>query len=462
MNKRTAIVLAAGKGTRMKSHQPKVLHTIAGEPLIAHVLAAVTACGVERSVVVIGHGGEAVQVYLGDQVDWAWQREQLGTGHAVMAARPQIPAGVGTVLVVCGDTPLLTGETLARLVAGHEAGGALATVLTALVDDPTGYGRVIRDQAGKVIGIVEEKDATPAQKQVREINAGTYCFNREALFAALAKIKPANVQGEYYLTDVLAILRREDALVAAQVVTDSREVLGINDRRQLAVAEAVMQERLRAKWLLAGVTMVDPTTVWLHRQVKIGADTVVYPQTILEGETIIGSGCVIGPATRFVDSQIGDQVVVQNAVVLSSRIGDRCTVGPFAYLRPGTVLAAEVKVGDFAEIKNSVVGKGSKVPHLAYVGDATIGAGVNIGCGTITCNYDGEKKHPTVIGDGVFVGSNTNLVAPVTVGDKAFIGAGSTITKDVPAGALAVERAQQIIKEGYRKRLNQKKGGQDG
>lgn len=457
MNKRTAIVLAAGKGTRMKSRRPKVLHQVAGQPLITHVIEAIAACGVEQSVVVIGHGGEEVQATLGEGAIYAWQREQLGTGHAVMMARPQISDEVKTVMVVCGDTPLLTGKTLASLLTSHEKSGAMATVLTAVLHDPSGYGRIIRDASGYVTAIVEQKDATDEQRSIREINSGTYCFDRAALFAALDEITPANAQGEYYLTDVLAIFRKRGGFVGAQVMEDEREILGINSRRQLAEAEAVMQQRLREKWMDAGVTMIDPNSVWFSHRVSIGPDTILYPQTILEGETVIGEGCVLGPATRISNSCIGDEVTVQNSIILDSHVSDRCTVGPFAYLRPGTKLGEEVKVGDFVEIKKSVIGKGSKVPHLSYVGDATIGTGVNIGAGTITCNYDGEKKSSTTIEDGVFIGSNTNLVAPVVVGAGALIGAGSTITKDVPAGSLAVERARQIVKEGYRGHLNKTK-----
>ncbi|MZP29289.1 bifunctional UDP-N-acetylglucosamine diphosphorylase/glucosamine-1-phosphate N-acetyltransferase GlmU [Heliobacterium undosum] len=449
MHKRTAVVLAAGKGTRMKSRQPKVLHEVAGQPMICHVLDALTDCDVEQPVVVIGHGGEAVRQRLGNRARYAWQQEQLGTGHAVMMARPEVPEEVETVMVLCGDTPLLTGATLSALWETHEQSGAMGTVLTAVINDPKGYGRILRDDAGHVTAIVEEKDADEKQKAIREINAGTYCFDRAALFAALDAITPANAQGEYYLTDVLAIFRQRGGVVVAHTLQDEREILGINSRVQLAEAESVLQDRMRRKWMDAGVTLIDPPSVFFHSKAAVGADTIIYPQTIIEGETVIGEGCRLGPATRICDSRIGDNVVIQNSVVLDSRIGDDCAVGPFAYLRPGTCLAEEVKVGDFVEIKKSVIGKGSKVPHLSYVGDATVGEGVNIGAGTITCNYDGKHKHVTTIEDGAFIGSNTNLVAPVTVGAHALIGAGSTITKDVPAGALAVERSHMKIKENF-------------
>ncbi|MBC9784183.1 bifunctional UDP-N-acetylglucosamine diphosphorylase/glucosamine-1-phosphate N-acetyltransferase GlmU [Heliobacterium chlorum] len=457
MHMRTAVVLAAGKGTRMKSRRPKVLHEVAGRPMVHHVLEALAACDVTQPVLVIGHGGDQVQACLGERAVYAWQQEQLGTGHAVMMARPLISEQVQTVMVVCGDTPLLTGATLAALWQCHEEKGAMATVLTALLDNPTGYGRIIRDEMGNVAAIVEEKDASETQKAIREINSGTYCFERAALFSALDEITPANAQGEYYLTDVLAIFRQRGGFVAAHKIDDNQEIVGINSRQQLAEAEAVLQNRLRRKWMDAGVTMIDPASVWLNAQVKIGSDTIIYPNTILEGDTVIGEGCTIGPATRVRDSRIGNHGVVQNSIVLESEVGNDCSVGPFAYLRPGTVLSDEVKVGDFVEIKKSVIGQGSKVPHLSYVGDATVGTGVNIGAGTITCNYDGEKKHSTTIHDGAFIGSNTNLVAPVVIGAGALVGAGSTISKDVPAGALAVERAHLKVKEGYRSGHKQKK-----
>ncbi|MCW2277019.1 bifunctional UDP-N-acetylglucosamine diphosphorylase/glucosamine-1-phosphate N-acetyltransferase GlmU [Heliophilum fasciatum] len=452
MGKRAVIVLAAGKGTRMRSNRPKVLHEVAGQPLVMHVLDAVETCDVQTPVVVIGHGGDAVQACLGDRAQVAWQQEQLGTGHAVMMARTLIPDDVTTVMVLCGDTPLLRGATLADLWQTHEQSGAMATVLTAVVPEPTGYGRMVRDDQGHVVAIVEEKDATPEQKAITEINSGTYCFERAALWTALDEIRPVNAQGEYYLTDVLAIFRDRGGVVGAHIVQDTQEILGINSRRQLAEAEQVMQERLRQYWMDAGVTMLDPSSVWLSADVRIGKDTVIYPQTMLEGQTVIGEDCTVGPLTRIRDSVIANGVVIQNSVVLGSQVADGCSIGPFAYLRPGTELAEDVKVGDFVEVKKSRIGAGSKLPHLSYVGDAVLGTGVNIGAGTITCNYDGENKWLTTIDDGAFVGSNTNLVAPVHVGARAIIGAGSTITKDVPPEALAIERAPQRNVDGFRNR----------
>ncbi|HBT47449.1 MAG TPA: bifunctional UDP-N-acetylglucosamine diphosphorylase/glucosamine-1-phosphate N-acetyltransferase GlmU [Peptococcaceae bacterium] len=443
MSKVVAVVLAAGEGKRMRSDRPKVLHRVAGRSLVEHVLAAVEAAGITECVVVVGHGGEEVREELGPGFRYAWQEKQLGTGHALAQARD--PAGEGdTVLVLCGDTPLLRGETLARLVAEHRERGAAATLLTAAVEDPTGYGRVIRDGEGRVLRIVEEGDADAATRAVKEINSGTYCFAASLLWPALEELRPENAQGEYYLTDVIELFCRRGYPVHALLAPDPEEVLGVNDRVQLARAGKILQRRINEGLMLKGVTLVDPDNTYIHAGVEIGRDTVVWPFTFLEGKTRIGSRCVIGPHTGIRDSRIGDETVISYSVVQESTVGSRCQIGPFAYLRPGTVLEDRVKVGDFVEIKASRVGEGSKVPHLTYLGDATVGREVNIGAGTITCNYDGLRKWPTVVGDGAFIGSNTNLVAPVEVGEGSVIGAGSTITEDVPPGALAIGRARQV------------------
>lgn len=446
-----AVILAAGKGTRMKSRLPKVLHPVGGQPMVSHVMAACRTAGAQPVVLVIGHGAEQVQATLGPEQVYVEQKEQLGTGHAVMQAETVLRDFEGDILVVCGDTPLLRGETLAALAQYHRQQEAVATVLTMTLANPTGYGRIIRDEQGQVAAIVEEKDATPEQKAIREVNSGTYCFQAQALFAALQQITPNNAQGEYYLTDVLAIFRQQGQKVAAWQLSDDTEVMGINDRVALAEANRLFRERINRQQMLAGVTILDPATTYIEAEVKIGADTVIYPNTHLTGKTTIGAGCQIGPDTKIMDSQIGDGVEIQFSVVLQAEIGNDCTIGPFAYLRPGTRLAAGVKVGDFVEIKNAVIGQGSKVPHLSYVGDAEIGSGVNIGAGTITCNYDGYKKSKTIIGDGAFIGSNSNLVAPVTIGAGSLVAAGSTIVKDVPADALGVARAPQKNREGWAK-----------
>lgn len=446
-----AIILAAGKGTRMKSRLPKVLHPVGGQPMVSHVMTACRTAGAHPVVLVIGHGAEQVQAVLGSDQVYVEQREQLGTGHAVMQAEAELRDFTGDILVVCGDTPLLRGETLATLARFHSEQGAAATVLTMTLANPTGYGRIIRDELGQVAAIVEEKDAGPEQKAIREVNSGTYCFQAPALFAALRQITPNNAQGEYYLTDVLAILRQQGQKVAAWQVEDDSEVMGINDRVALAEANRLFQERINRQHMLAGVTILDPATTYIETDVQIGTDTVIYPNTYVTGKTVIGTGCQIGPNSKIMDSRIGDGAEIQFSVVLQAEIGADCTIGPFAYLRPGTCLAAGVKVGDFVEIKNAVIGEGSKVPHLSYVGDAEIGAGVNIGAGTITCNYDGYKKSKTIIGDGAFIGSNSNLVAPVTIGAGSLVAAGSTIVKDVPADALGVARAPQKNREGWAK-----------
>ncbi|NPV74061.1 MAG: bifunctional UDP-N-acetylglucosamine diphosphorylase/glucosamine-1-phosphate N-acetyltransferase GlmU [Pelotomaculum sp.] len=440
-----AVILAAGRGTRMKSKLPKVLHRVCGRPMLSYIVNAVAAAGIKKIVVVAGYGAEQVAREVEGLAQVALQAEQLGTAHALLQAGPFLSGFAGKVLVLCGDTPLIEAGTLAKLAGFHRTAGAAATLLTAELDDPAGYGRVIRDGRGNVIKIVEEKDASPAEKLIREINTGIYCFEAAGLFDALKGIRPANAQGEYYLTDIVEIYVRAGLAVAAFKLENPVEITGINDRRQLAEVEKYLRRRVLEDLMQSGVTVLDPASTFVDGTVQVGRDTVIYPFTFLEGSTIIGEDCVIGPGSRLVNAVVGNGVSVQNSVVIESQIGDCCSIGPFAYLRPETRLGRNVKVGDFVEIKKSVIGDGSKVPHLSYVGDATVGAGVNIGCGTITCNYDGRNKWPTRIGDGAFIGSNTNLVAPVEIGAGAVTGAGSTITKNVPDGALAVERARQVL-----------------
>lgn len=440
-----AVILAAGKGTRMKSKLPKVLHKLCGSPMLSYVMEAVTSAGVEKTVVVVGYGADLVAREVEGAAQVALQAEQLGTAHALMQAGPFLRDFPGQLLVLCGDTPLIEAGTLSELARSHRAAGAAATVLTAEMENPTGYGRVIRDGQGRVSKIVEQKDASPEEKQVREVNTGIYCFEVAGLFDALDKITPANAQGEYYLTDIIETYVHDGLAVGAVVLKNPVEVTGINDRVQLAEVEQSMRGRVLEDLMRSGVTVVDPPSTFVDRSVRVGRDTVIYPFTFIEGLTVVGEDCAIGPGSRLVNANVGDGVSIQNSIVLESHIGDHCSVGPFAYLRPETRLGRGVKVGDFVEIKKSLIGDGSKVPHLSYIGDATIGEKVNVGAGTITCNYDGHKKWPTRIGDGAFIGSNTNLVAPVEVGARAIIGAGSTITKDVPAGALGVERAKQTV-----------------
>lgn len=442
MARTVAVVLAAGQGKRMRSNRPKVLHTLAGRPIIEYVLEAIKEAGIEEQVIVIGHQGELVRQALGEGYRFAYQDPPLGTGHAVLAAEPHLPPEADTVLVVCGDAPLLRGETLRRLVEFHQKEQAQATVLTARRADPTGYGRIIRGPGGGVLAVVEERDAGPEELAVTEVNTGTYCFERQALFAALRQVGTANAQGEYYLPDVIGILVRQGGKVAA-LEGPAEEGTGINSRKELAAVEALLRVRVNEALMESGVTLVDPAFTYVDATVRVGRDTILYPGTILVGSTVIGEGCQIGPFTTISNSRLGNGVQVRYAVIEESEIGDGCQVGPFAYLRPGTRLSARVKVGDFVEIKKCEIGEGSKVPHLTYLGDAVVGKGVNIGAGTITCNYDGERKWPTYIDDEAFIGSNTNLVAPVRVGRGAFIGAGSTITKDVPPGSLGVARSRQ-------------------
>ena len=451
-----AVILAAGKGTRMKSKAPKVLHKICGSSMLSYVLDSVAAAGVEQKIVVVGFGADLVTLEVEGRGQVALQEQQLGTAHALLQAGPLLRDFDGQLLVLCGDTPLIESATLVRLVESHRAQGAVVTVLTAEVEDPTGYGRVIRDSQGRVKRIVEQKDASPLEKQVQEINTGIYCFESAGLFAALDKVTPANAQGEYYLTDIIQSYAAEGRTIGAVLLANPAEAAGINDRVQLAEVERVIRSRVLLALMRSGVTVIDPQSTFVDCGVQIGRDTTIYPFTFIEGSTSVGEDCSIGPGTRLVNSVVGNGVTIQNSIALESHIMDRCTIGPFAYLRPETRLGEDVKVGDFVEIKKSDIGNGSKVPHLSYVGDATVGQKVNIGCGTITCNYDGQKKWPTHIGDRAFIGSNTNLVAPVTIGAGAVTGAGSTITRDVPDGALGVERSKQALVPDWESRKKSK------
>ncbi|MGI6512765.1 MAG: bifunctional UDP-N-acetylglucosamine diphosphorylase/glucosamine-1-phosphate N-acetyltransferase GlmU [Syntrophomonadaceae bacterium] len=451
MSKTTGVILAAGKGVRMRSRLAKVLHPVAGIPMISHVVSAAQSSGIDRLVVVVGHGREqVVKAMSAETIQFVVQEEQLGTGHALLQAEAAAEDSE-LIIVLCGDTPLLRAQTLEKLIRFHRDNQASATVLTAELENPEGYGRIIRDDQGDIVRIVEEKDATPQEREIREINSGIYCFDRE-VFRILKNLNPDNAQGEYYLTDVLLEYRKNGRRVLALLAAQEEDIYGINDRAQLAFAERILRQRKCLEVMLSGVTILDPATTFIDAQVKIGSDTTILPFTMIEGQTVIGENCVIGPGARIISSRIGDRVTIDNSKIIESQVGDGCDIGPYAYLRPGTELHQDVKVGDFVEVKKSVVGSGSKIPHLAYVGDATIGCHVNVGAGTITCNYDGEKKHPTIIEDGAFIGSNTNLVAPVRIGEKAVTGAGSTITRDVPPFSLGVERAPQKVIDNWRHR----------
>jgi len=447
-----AVVLAAGMGTRMKSKLPKVLHKLVGVPMIIYVINALHEAEINNVIVVLGHQGELVEGVIDKNCKVVYQKEQLGTGHALLQALPALlQYSEGDCLVVCGDTPLLKARTLKQLREKHRKTGAQATVLTASIPDPTGYGRVIKGPGG-IEKIVEEKDASAQEKAVKEINTGTYCFNIDSLKHELARLTTSNAQGEYYLTDIIKCLTDKKEIVETMLLDNPDEAIGINSRVQMARAEAVIRREILEKHMLQGVTVINPEHTYVEAGVKIGRDTVIYPGTILEGDTNIGEDCLVGPDTRIIDSSIDDSVEIKYSYLIQAKVARGCTIGPFSFLRPGSVLASGVKVGDFVEIKNSYVGEGSKIPHLSYVGDSTVGKGVNIGAGTITCNYDGTGKHPTWIGDGAFIGSNTNLVAPISVGAGSYIGAGSTVTKDIPDGALAVARGKQKTIENWQSR----------
>lgn len=444
-----AVILAAGKGTRMRSKYPKVLHKVGGKAMLQHVIDAATIAGADEKVVIVGHEAELVEAMVADQGKIALQAEQLGTGHAVMQTKEALAGFTGTALILCGDTPLLDGEELKKFCEAHKASGAAATVLTAIMDDPFGYGRIVRDAEGNVQGIVEQKDATEEQKAIKEINTGIYCMECPQMFDVLATLTCNNAQGEYYLTDVLEKLNAAGQKVGGVVTADSDMVMGINSRKQLSVAEGVIRQRILDKLMDAGVTIMDPASTFIEGSVKIGSDTIIYPYTWLEGETVIGEDCEIGPNVRLTNVKLGSNNHLQFVYGHDCQVKNDVTVGPYVHLRPDTVISDHVKIGNFVEVKNSNVGEGTKLPHLTYIGDSDIGSGVNMGCGCITVNYDGKKKHRTIIGDNAFVGCNTNLVAPVTVGEGTYIGAGSTITKEVPKDALGIGRAKQKNIEGW-------------
>ncbi|GAA0940509.1 bifunctional UDP-N-acetylglucosamine diphosphorylase/glucosamine-1-phosphate N-acetyltransferase GlmU [Nonomuraea longicatena] len=440
------IVLAAGEGTRMKSQTPKVLHEVCGRALLDHMLAAARALEPDRLLVVIGHARERVGDHLSATSPDALavvQNEQRGTGHAVRTALEETGSIEGTVLVTYGDVPLLRTETLAALLARHAEDGNAVTVLTAEVPDPTGYGRIVRDEGGAVLEIVEQKDATPEQQAIKEMNSGIYAFDGLLLADAVKRVSTDNAQGEEYLTDVLSILRADGHRVGAHVAADHVEVEGVNDRVQLAFARKVLNQRVLERHMRAGVTVVDPASTWVDVQVELAPDVVIHPGTQLHGSTSVGEGAEIGPATTLTDTGVGAGAVVRNAVCDNARIGPEACVGPYAYLRPGTVLGHRSKAGTFVEMKNTQVGDRSKVPHLSYAGDATIGEDVNVGAAVVFVNYDGVEKNRSTIGDGAFLGCDSMIIAPVAVGDGAYTAAGSVIDKDVPPGAIGVARARQ-------------------
>ncbi|EFM10935.1 UDP-N-acetylglucosamine pyrophosphorylase [Paenibacillus curdlanolyticus YK9] len=448
-----AIVLAAGQGKRMKSKLYKVLHQVSGKPMVEHVLDTVDASACERKVVVVGHGAELVKAALGDRAEFVLQSEQLGTGHAVQQAAGLVGEEEGTTVILYGDTPLVTSETIGHLLEKHKGAKAAATVLTAVVPNPQGLGRIVRGDNGQVLRIVEQKDCSAEEAAITEINTGMYCFDNRKLFEALKLVKNDNAQGEFYLTDVLEILRVAGETVEAHIAADFAEGIGVNDRVGLAEAEQLMRARIVRKHQINGVTIIDPAATYIEAGVVIGADTIIYPGTVLRGSTVIGEDCVIGPQADLTNVELGNGVSVKYSVAVDSVVGDGSAVGPYANLRPGSKLGRECKIGDFVELKNATLGDGSKVSHLSYVGDAVVGKDVNIGCGAITVNYDGFNKSITEIGDNAFVGSNVNLIAPVKIGEGAYVVAGSTITQDVPSGDLAIARERQVNKSGYANKI---------
>ncbi|ASZ08527.1 bifunctional UDP-N-acetylglucosamine diphosphorylase/glucosamine-1-phosphate N-acetyltransferase GlmU [Enterococcus thailandicus] len=453
MEARYAIILAAGKGTRMKSKLYKVLHPVSGKPMVEHIINRVSETNPDEIITIVGHGAEQVKAQLGERSEYALQAEQLGTGHAVLQAASFLEGKKGTTLVISGDTPLLTTETLNNLFEYHQGKNASATILTAQAQNPTGYGRIIRDHVGIVEKIVEQKDASPEEARVKEINTGTYCFDNEALFTALNKVGTNNAQGEYYLTDIIEILKEDGNTVAAYQTENFEESMGVNDRIALAKANEIMRKRINEAHMTNGVTFVDPASTYIDAGVVIGSDTVIEAGVQLQGETVIGMDCMIGAHSRIVDSVIEDNVVITNSVIESSHVKKAADVGPFAHLRPNAEIGEGAHIGNFVEVKNAEIGSHTKVGHLTYVGDATLGEDINVGCGVVFVNYDGKQKHHTKVGAHSFIGSNSNIVAPVTIEDHSSIAAGSTITNDVPEYALAIARARQVNKEGYAKKL---------
>ena len=446
----TSVILAAGMGTRMKSKMPKVLHKVCGKPLSKWVIDASEAAGADKVCAVVGHKAETVKEVLGDVCEFALQAEQKGTGHAVMQAIDVIKNSKGEVVILNGDTPLITAETINKAIEYHKNNGNQATVITAILDDATGYGRIVRDNDGSVLKIVEQKDASKEEKKINEVNSGMYVFDAQSLVYALDKITPNNAQGEYYLTDTLEILLSAGKKIGGYAISDNDEIRGINDRVQLNEAEKIMQKRINEYHMRNGVTMRNPESVYIEDGVEIGNDTEICQNVTIKSGTKIGSDCVIGSGSMLDRAVIHDGVDVLSSVILESEVDEGTHVGPFAYIRPNCHVGKEVKVGDFVELKNSNIDDGTKISHLTYIGDSDVGKRVNFGCGTVTCNYDGKKKYRTTIGDDCFVGCNTNFVSPINVGDGVYIAAGSTITEDIPENSLSIARARQVNKEGWK------------
>ena len=443
-----AIILAAGKGTRMKSKYPKVILKVCGKEMVNNLIDVSKKSGVKDIVAILGHGCDVVKEKLPTDTMIAMQTEQLGTGHAVKMAKDYIK-DEDTIVVLCGDTPLIKEETLKRLFDYHLENGYHTTVLTTEVDNPTGYGRIIRDENQDLLKIVEQKDANEEEKLVKEINSGIYCFNGKSLRESLDLLDNNNAQGEYYLTDTIQIMRNKGLKVGAYNGSTIEELMGVNSRVELSRAEDIMRKRINETHMVNGVTIIDTNSTYIEADVQIGNDTIVYPGAMLRGNTIIGSNCIIGMNSNITNSKIGDYTEIENSTIIDSIVGENTNIGPYAYLRPNSNIGNNVKIGDFVEVKNATIEDNSKASHLSYIGDAHVGKDVNIGCGVVFVNYDGKNKYKSVVKDGAFIGSNSNLVAPVTVEEKGFIATGSTITENVPQGALAIARERQVVKEGW-------------
>ena len=437
----------------MKSDLPKVLHPVAGITMLEHVFRAVSAIEPEKTVTIVGHKADLVEKVLEGQTDFALQTEQLGTGHAVMMAESALAGLEGQTLVIAGDTPLITGQSLKSLVDFHKNHKNVATILTAEAADPFGYGRIVRNEHGEVTKIVEQKDASDFEQQIKEINTGTYLFDNQRLFEALKEINTDNAQGEYYLTDVIAIFRQAGEKVGAYILKDFDESLGVNDRVALATAEGIMRRRINKAHMINGVSFINPEATYIDVDVELAPEVLVEANVVLKGSTKVGQGSVLTNGTVLVDAEIGQNTVITSSMIEESRVADGVTVGPYAHIRPGSSLAQDVHIGNFVEVKGSSIGAKTKAGHLTYIGNSEVGSNVNFGAGTITVNYDGQNKYKTIIGDNVFVGSNSTIIAPVELGDNSLVGAGSTITESVPANAVALGRGRQVNKEDYAKRL---------
>lgn len=448
-----SIILAAGEGTRMKSKLPKVLHKIGGKPILDYVITASKKAGIKKNVVIIGHGGSKVKKAFNDR-EVIFEEQPIGedapygTGYAVKQGINHV-SDDDTVIVLCGDTPLVTKDTISNLKEFHDKGKYDGTVLTAVLEDATGYGRIVRDKNGNIEKITEEKDANEKEKEIKEINTGIYAFKGRLLIEALNELDDNNAQGELYITDVIEILKTKGYNLGACIIDDFSDVYGINSKEQLAFCEKVLRKRINTYHMEQGVTLIDPENTYIDQDVKIGKDTVIYPGVFLQGSTIIGEDCTIYSQTRIVNSKIGDNTEIESSLIEESEVGNLVHIGPNAHLRPRSILGNNIKIGNFVEVKNSKLGDGVKAGHLAYIGDGIVGKNVNIGCGVIFANYDGENKNKTIIGDNAFIGSNSNLVAPVNIGDNAYVAAGSTITEDVSEGSLSIARARQVNKDSY-------------